>query len=366
MQRDSVVVIGGGIVGSAVARELARGGREVTVLEAGPLEGRGWMAAAGLLAPQIEAHVDDPLLEVGLAGREYWDEHRAALETAMGGSLGLVRSGILHLAADDAEAHRFREQVARQRQQGLVCDWLLPTEVAERWPWLPESHGALWAPRDGAIDPVRAVEALVADGARQGVRRVADQAAGLEVAGGRVAAVRGTERHPATTVVIAAGAWSGRLAGLPRPISVEPVRGQMLAVARPAGLEDVIVYGEGHYLLTRGGEVLVGATMEHAGFAATTTPEAMAEIRAAADTLCPPIREAPVTRAWAGLRPVTPDGLPIVGPEPRLPGLWYATGHGRNGVLLAGVTGVILAQMMAGEATVESAHAFRPERFWNW
>lgn len=366
MQRDGVMVIGGGIVGSAVARELARGGREVTVLEAGPLAGRGWMAAAGLLAPQVEAHVEDPLLEVGLAGREYWDEHREALEAALGGPLGLVRSGILHLAADDTEAQRFREQVARQRQQGLICDWLLPADVAERWPWMAGPHGGLWAPQDGAVDPVRLVEALIAEGARLGVRRVADQVTGLEVTGGRVAAVLGAERHPATTVVIAAGAWSGRLTGLPRPISVEPVRGQMLAVARPAGLEDVIVYGEGHYLLTRGEEVLVGATMEHAGFDATTTPEAIARIRTAADALCPPIREAPVTRTWAGLRPVTPDGLPILGPEPRLPGLWYATGHGRNGVLLAGITGVILAQMMAGEATAESARAFRPERFWNW
>lgn len=366
MQRDNVVVIGGGIVGSAVARELAQRGRGVTVLEAGPLEGRGWMAAAGLLAPQIEAHVEDPLLAVGLAGREYWDEHRGRLEAALGGPLDWVRSGILHLAADEAEAHRFREQVARQRQQGLVCDWLLPADVAERWPWMTGAHGGLWAPQDGAVDPVRLVEALMADGTRLGVRRVTDQATGLDIAQGRVTGVLGLERHPADTVVIAAGAWSGRLTGLPRPISVEPVRGQMLALARPPGLGDVIVYGEGHYLLTRGGEVLVGATMEHAGFSAATTPEAIARIRTAAGTLCPPIREAPVARTWAGLRPGTPDGLPILGPEPRLPGLWYATGHGRNGVLLAGITGVMLAQLMAGEATFESAHAFRPDRFWNW
>lgn len=366
MRQDSVVVIGGGIVGSAVSRELAMAGRAVTVLEAGPLEGRGWTAAAGLLAPQVEAHVEDPLLEVGLAGRTYWEEHREALESALGGPIGLGFPGILHLAGDEREAHHFRDQVAQQRQAGLFCDWLLPAEVEERWPWMPGGHGAFWAPQDGAVDPACLVEALVADGARHGVRRVADTATAVEVSGGRVAAVVGQARHEAGTVVIAAGAWSGRLAGLPRPLSVEPVRGQMLAVPRPPTVGDVIVYGAGHYLLTRGQEVLVGATMEHAGFTAATTPEALARIREAADRLCPPLRGAAPTRSWAGLRPGTPDGLPILGPEPRLPGLWYATGHGRNGVLLAGITGVLLARMMAGESTMESARAFRAERFWNW
>jgi glycine oxidase len=140
----------------------------------------------------------------------------------------------------------------------------------------------------------------------------------------------------------------------------------MLAVSRPRNLPDVILYGHGHYLLTRGDEVVAGATVEHAGFSAHTTEDGVERIRHAADQLCPPIHGVSLTRAWAGLRPGTPDGLPIIGPEPRARGLWYATGHGRNGVLLAGVTGVILAQMMAGEATMESAHAFRPERFWNW
>jgi glycine oxidase len=140
----------------------------------------------------------------------------------------------------------------------------------------------------------------------------------------------------------------------------------MLAIPRPRGLGDLVLYGRGHYVLTRGDEVWAGATMEHAGFSAETTEEGVNTIRAAADKLCAPIHAAPVIRTWAGLRPGTPDGLPIIGPEPRAKGLWYASGHGRNGVLLAGVTGVILAQMMAGEATMESIAAFRPERFWNW
>ena len=363
---SDVVVIGGGVVGSAIARELALTGRRVTVVEAGTDAGQGWQAAAGLLAPQIEAHVEDPLLEIGLAGREYYADHREALEAAAATSIGLQVSGILNLAYTEAEAGRLRDQVAHQRQLGLYCDWLLPDEVREQWPWLTGTHGALHAPRDGAIDPTRLVHALIADGKRLGVRRVEDRITSVEILQGRVLAARGHERYPGDHVVMAAGAWSGRITGLPRPLSVEPVRGQMLAVPRPRGMQDVILYGRGHYLLTRGAEVWAGATMEHAGFDAETTEEGIERIRNTADQLCPLIHGSPVARTWAGLRPGTPDGLPILGPEPRAEGLWYAAGHGRNGVLLAGVTGVVLAQMMAGEATMESIQAFRPERFWNW
>jgi glycine oxidase len=361
-----VLIIGGGVVGSAIAREMARNGRKVTVVEAGGYEGAGWQAAAGLLAPQIEAHIDDPMLEVGLAGREYYSNQAAELEETSGIPIGLSLGGILQLASTEAEADRLRAHFACQRQQGLFCDWLLPDEVHNQWPWLGPTFGGLWAPEDGCLDPSGLVHALIVDGNRLGVRRVEDRIESLEVVSGRVLAARGKGRYAADDVIIAAGAWSGRLAGLPRPVSVEPVRGQMLAIQRPRSLPDVVLYGYGHYLLTRGDEVLAGATMEHVGFSAETTEEGIEHIRQAADRLCPPVIGTQVARSWAGLRPGTPDGLPILGPEPRAKGLWYATGHGRNGVLLAGISGVILQQMMAGEATLESVKAFRPDRFWSW
>jgi glycine oxidase len=360
-----VLIVGGGIIGSACARELTRAGRKVLVVEPGGSAGQGWQAAAGLLAPQIEAHVDDPLLEIGLAGREYYASVRAELEANTGINLGLMLGGILQIAASDRDGDHLREVVAWQRQHGLYCDWLLPDEVKEQWPWLGRTAGALWAPQDGAIDPGNLVQALIVDGNRLGVRRVEDRITSLEIRDGRVMAARGKERYAAGDVVLAAGAWSGRIEGLPRPVSVEPVRGQMMTVARPRSLPDIVVYGHGHYLLTRGSEVLAGATMEHAGFSVETTEEGIAAIRRAADALCPQILGMPTARTWAGLRPGTPDGLPIIGREPRVRGLWYATGHGRNGVLLAGITGIVLQQLMAEEATLESVRAFRPERFWS-
>jgi len=116
----------------------------------------------------------------------------------------------------------------------------------------------------------------------------------------------------------------------------------------------------------RDGEGIAGSPMEHAGFAAEVTEAGIAAIRARVEALFPAFAGGKVLRSWAGLRPGTPDGRPIVGREPDLAGLWYATGHGRNGVLLAGITGVIVAQFLAGEATMEEVEALRPERFWSW
>jgi glycine oxidase len=363
-----VLVVGGGVVGAACARELALAGQAVTCVDPAVDQGQGWQAAAGLLAPQIEGGEDDPLLEIGLAGREWCVATRESLEAATGIDLKLNICGILSLAPAESDEERLKAMVAWQRQHGLYCDWLLPDELQQRWPWLPTARGALYAPQDGSLDPARLVQALVLDGERAGVRRVEDRITELETDGQRVTGVRGRDRYSASTVVLAAGAWSGRIDRLPRPISVEPVRGQMVAFPRPAELqEDIIVYGgRGLYLLTRDHELIAGSTMEHAAFASHTTPEGVTRIREGAEELCPFVRGTAPVRTWAGLRPGTPDGLPIIGPEPRMQGLWYATGHGRNGVLLAGVTAVVLLQMMKQEATLDSIAAFRPERFWNW
>jgi len=360
-----VLVIGGGVVGSACAREFARAGLSVLVVDPGGTGGQGWQAAAGLLAPQVEAGADDPILELGLAGREYYASHREELEEAAGLSIGLTQGGILNLATDEEEADRFRARVAWQRQHGLYCQWLDQDEVREQWPWLGRSAGALLAPNDGALDPGRLVQALIVDGNRLGVTRVEDRITRLESAGDHVIGATGRERYSAGRVVLAAGAWSGRLEGLPRPVSVEPVRGQMAAFERPRSLEDAIAYRNQHYVLTRGNEVLAGSTMEHAGFTVEVTDDGLADIRQAAIAICPDLEHVAVARSWAGLRPGTPDGLPIIGREPRMEGLWYATGHGRHGVLLAGITAVVLQQLLAGEAPLDAVAAFRPERFWS-
>ncbi len=361
-----VTIVGGGVVGAACARQLAQGGRRVRLIERGGQAGEAWRASAGMLAPQIETPVDDALFELGLAGREFYRDAAQQLRESTSIDIGLWEGGILQAASSEAQVETLKQRVAWQRQHGHHCEWLDPEEVRREWPWLGSTQGGLLAPRDGCLDPVRLVEALRKDAVRLGVEIVHDTITTLTHSGGRVTGVEGGEWHPADHVVLAAGAWSGRIANLPRPLSVEPVRGQLVAFHWPAGAAPSIVFGQGGYLLHRGGEGIAGTTVEHAGFTPQITEAGVASIRARAGLLNPALADAKVLRAWAGLRPGTPDGLPIVGREPHLEGLWYATGHGRNGTLLAGITGTIIGHLLSGETSVEEIEALRPERFWNW
>ncbi len=360
-----VVVIGGGAVGAACARELALVGWKPLVLDPGA-PGAAWQAAAGMLAPQIEADGEDPLFELGLAARDVYDGLSLELQESTGIDVGLWREGIARVATDEGQVIELKSHVAWQRQQGYLCDWLDAAEARAHWPALGAAHGALWARRDGALDPVRLVRALLADAERRGAKIVADTARRIEYSGDRVCAVVGAERYPTEHVVVCAGAWSGRIAGLPRPLSVEPVRGQMLALPWPAGVPRAILYNRDCYIVARGNEAVAGSTMEFAGFDPSVTDAGTARILAAVAALCPALAGMTPSRTWAGLRPVTPDGLPIVGGAPTVRGLWYATGHGRNGILLAAITGRIVRDLIADESTHDDVALLAPDRFWRW
>ena len=362
-----VVVVGGGVVGAACARELARNGRRVAVLDPEGVRGQAWHASAGMLAPQIEGRQGDPLFELGLAGRELYGGLAETLRDATGIDIELWQGGSASVALHDAQAADLRSKVAWQRQQGHVCDWLDADEVRARYPWLGPCVGALWAPHEGALNPVRLVEALRADARAHSAALIDDEAVALDQRGDRILGVTGRRaRYSAGAVVIAAGAWSRLIRGLPRPLPVEPVRGQIVALRWPAGIERAIVCHGDCYLLARGDEAIAGSTMEYVGYDASVTSAGLGRILTAAVALCPPLGGLPVSRSWAGLRPMTPDGLPILGAEPRLEGLWYAAGYGRVGVLLAGITAMLLRLMMNGQTPTEDLTALRPERFFDW
>lgn len=358
-----VLVIGGGVVGAAAARALAARGVRVLVVCRGAGIGEATPAAAGMLAAQVEAH-DDGLLPLALAAR---DRHAALAGelTEAGHPVQHRADGILQVALTDAEADAHRSLMRAHTERGLRAEWIDAGDLAREVPGIaPAARGALHTPDDGQVDNVLLGKALMRDAVqRRGMMEfaAADQ---LLVDQGRI---RGAHTSAgdrlAPVVILAAGAWSPRLTGLPRPLPIEPVRGQMTRTAWPDGLPRRIIFGEAGYIVPRGDDALLGTTMERAGFDTKTTAEGQAAIRAAVTAVVPSVAQLPALEAWSGLRPMTPDGRPIIGRDPDLEGLVYATGHGRNGILLGPLSGELAAQLALGEKPSFDVSPYGIERF---
>jgi glycine oxidase len=359
-----VAIVGGGAVGAACARAAALRGLEVAIFEPGPDPAAASPASAGMLAAQIEPG-DDVLVALAVRARDLYEPLAPALQETTGIDIGFWRSGIAAVAFDEPAADRLKEEVARQRQAGLRCDWLEVDEVRERWPGAaPECQGALFAPEDGALDPQALTRACLADARRLGATLHAEKVDGLAIAQGRVTGVvtaRGTA--PVEHAVLAAGVWSPQLSGLPRPLPVEPLRGQMAATVWPDACPPAILYHDHGYVLARGADAVLGSTMERAGYDARVTNEGLAQIFRGAVRLLPALLTQPVRRMWAGLRPATLDGRPILGRDPDVERLWYATGHGRHGILLAALTGEIIADLLTTGATESDIAPLSVDRF---
>jgi glycine oxidase len=370
------VIVGGGVVGLSVAWRLAREGRPVTVVDPAPASGASH-AAAGMLAPVSEVtYTEAPLLRLGVAALRRWPAFASALaeDAALPpagpeevGGLDLRAEGTLDVAfgADDMAA--LDELAAFMEKLDLPVERLTGRECRRLEPMLaPSVRGGLLAPGDAWVNPRRVTAALLAalerrgvpvvrarvselvrtDGAVTGVRlaeppAVPDEGRGsapLAATGGRA----GGEVLAAGRVVLAAGAWSGELAEVP----VRPVKGQIMRLRSPQPLLTRCVRGTVHgspvYLVPRGdGELVVGATQEELGYDTRVTAGGLYELLRDARELVPGVTELEVADVVAGLRPGTPDNLPVIGPG-RTPGLTYATGHHRGGVLMAPLTAAIL------------------------
>jgi glycine oxidase len=348
------VVIGGGIVGAATARALAARGNRILLLERAMLGAEASGAAAGMLTPQVEVLPDDPLLPLAIAARERYRALVPELDRRTGVNVGYVGGGSVQVALADGEVGPLQAQGQAQLAVGLKAEWLDRRALERRHPGIaPAARGALLAPDDARVNNVALTAALLADAVRHGAE-VADheEATEIVVAAGRVTAVvtRG-RRYGTGGAVVAGGAWSGALRGLPRPLPVEPIRGQMAVVTWPAGEPPGVMFGSHVYVVPRGDDALLGSTMESAGFAKDTTPGGLGAIFTGTAALLPAIAAQRIHRSWAGLRPVTPDGRPLIGPDPEVGGLWYATGHGRKGILLGPLTGEIVRDLVVEGAT---------------
>ncbi len=351
------IFVGGGVIGLCCAWYAARRGARVAVLERGEPGAGATGVAAGMLAPVGELSFGEPeLLEMTLASARLYPEFVAELESETGMRTGYEQLGALHIALDRDEAAQLRRVHELQRSLDLEAEWLAPRRCRELEPGLtPSLNGGVHASGEAAVDPRRLTAALLAAlgpgvEVRSGVEVVDGLFEGERLCGVRTAA---GEELQADAVVLAAGAWSGTAAWLPehaRP-PVRPVKGEVLELRTREGATPPtsrIVASERVYLVPRDdGRLIVGATVEERSFDTKVTAGGVLELLREAYRLLPEVAEMELVGSAAGLRPGTPDNLPLVGPG-TVQGLLLATGHHRNGILLAPLTGEAIAEQLAG------------------
>jgi glycine oxidase len=362
-----VVVVGGGVIGLACAWRLAQDGARVAVVERGEPGGGATRVAAGMLAPVGELSFGEPeLLELTLAAARTYPEFVAELEATSGVSAGYERLGALHVALDRDEAAQLQRVHDLQRSLALEAEWLPPRKCRDLEPGLtPSFHGGVFAAGEAAIDPRALTRALLGAARTEGVEVLTDTEVvdGLykgERKGERLEGVKvrptgasddGGDQLRAETVLLANGAWSGATEWLPEPArpAVRPVKGQVLELRRSDGEPAVhhILASERVYLVPRNdGRLIVGATVEEMGFDTTITAGGVHELLRETYRLLPDVAEMELLGATAGLRPGTPNNLPLVCPG-AIDGLVLATGHYRNGILLAPLAAQTVAELIA-------------------
>lgn len=360
MRAQDCIVVGGGLIGLLTARELAAAGASVVVLERGRAGGESSWAGGGILSPLYPWQVPEPVTRLAQWSQIQYPQLAEALQTETGIDPEWTASGLLVL---NPESRQAPDQWAARH--GIRHVWLDGTGAAECQPGLGiQPDQALWLPDVAQVRNPRLTRAVSRALEAAGVAVEQDTpVTGLRVVRGRVQGVETPAgRRPAGQVVVAGGAWSaGLLAPLGVNLPVAPVRGQMLLYRGPPGLVQRIVLHDGRYVIPRrDGHVLVGSTLEHAGFDKSTTAGARADLAAAAVGLIPALAQAPVERQWAGLRPGSPEGVPFIGNVPQIRGLYVNTGHFRNGVVLAPASARLLTDLMLARAPVLEPGPYGP------
>jgi glycine oxidase len=361
-----VVVIGGGVIGCVVARQIAANGVAVTLLERDvPGRAATW-AAGGMLSPLGEAGDDPAFLDLAVHSLDRYPQFVSEVTAQSGIGVEYMPAGKLHIAFGVGHAD-LRDLL--ERGHGFGVQSLTGDEARALEPSLgPDIDAALLVGRDHRVNNRLLGVAAWKAAEATGVRVLCDSAAVSLNVDTRFRSVRLADGTTiaADAVVIAAGAWSGRITGLPRALPIEPVRGQMLAVAPATGAPPLerTIHAPGCYLIPREeGSIVIGATSERAGFEPGPTPGGITGLALAAFSTVPAIANGRMIETWSGFRPGTPDGLPVLGPDPDIEGVFYATGHYRNGILLAPITAEILSACVAGEAPPVPIGPFRPDRF---
>jgi glycine oxidase len=360
-----VIIIGAGVAGLSIGWRLSQAGVHVTILERGePGKGATW-ASAGMIAATAElGHEQGPEAEFARRSSGLWPVFAAEIEQATGVAVHYARTGALIVALDAIQARTLKGTATPTAE----ASWLSPADAAAMEPLLTGTiEGALWAPGEAFVDNRALARGLVHAFVKAGgLLSRTEPAAELIIEGTRMRAVRTPfKTYEADVFIIAAGAWSGQLLGLPEELTkVKPVKGEMISLQRPAsaGFPGHLIWGNGIYLVPRRNQVLVGATVADAGFDTRTTEGARDYLRTRANALVPALSSWSQADHWAGLRPGSPDGQPLVGPT-TVTGLYAATGQYRNGILFAPAIAEAVTQLILAQKVPPQITAFDPRRF---
>lgn len=356
-----VVVIGAGLIGLSIAFELAERGASVRVYDRGePARAASW-AGAGMLAPYTERIVNEDLLALCASALAEYPQFVRRVFEAGGIDARLRLDGVFYAAFEEAGLDALRQHARALALRGVECEMADRASALASEPWLGAATvGGLLKKAEGHVDNRRLGRALAAACEARGVRLERTCSIRVECDPRCVLGVQTDEGFVAASAVVnACGAWASRLEGVPRSCAppVEPVKGQMLALSVPVGLVRRAAWVPGAYLVPRDdGRLLVGATVEPTGFDERVTAQGVHELLHAALWAAPTLAEFSMTESWAGLRPGTPDGLPFIGPTP-LERFFLATGHYRNGILLAPPTARLIAD------TIETGQSLALEPF---
>jgi len=364
-----VLIIGGGIIGGSIAWELARRGLHPLVLDRQEAGREASWAAAGMLQPSPESADGLPLVPLARASLALYPEFVAAVEADSGRTVGLRRTGAMEILFSSDAARELNALVALHRGLGLPTEALPIDEAFKMEPALsPHARAAALLPNECAIDNRALTDAVLAGAIARGAEvRAGVEVESLLVSGARVEGViAGGRRFSAAHVVLAAGAFSSRLDVARRYAPTVPMRGQMIALRSSAPPIQRVLRSVRGYIVPRDDarpqRLVAGSTLENVGYEKRVTPEGIARILEAAKELVPALESAEIVETWSGLRPDTPDHLPILGPTD-LVGLTIATGHYRNGILLAPITAKLIAEWITDRRTSFDWEIFSPLRF---
>jgi len=371
-ERPTVAIIGAGIIGLSIGYRLAEAGCRVDVFDRGDAGRGATFAAAGMLAAGVEAEPGEQvLLPLCLTSQAMWPDFARELEKASGQAVDLRREGTLVVALNRDDMETLRHKYEFQKSLGIPLEWLSGATAKEREPYLhPRTAGAVYSASDGQVDNRKVATALKTAFLRaRGILREHAVVTEIHIVNNRVRGIFVRDRlHTADVVILAAGAWSRQVIGLPAAAvpPVRPVKGQMLAVRmnRKEPLVQHVIWAPKSYLVPRlDGRLIIGATTEEKGFDEHLTAGGVMALLEAAWRALPGIEELPIDEMWTGFRPGSRDDAPILGPVSGIEGLVLATGHHRNGILLAPITAKTIADFVLTRKLDERIARFGIERF---